>query len=144
MIDDVGYRRPPQGARFKPGVSGNPKGRPKRGPLGLAHTIREILSAPMQYREQGRVKTATRHELSLKMLIERAVKGNIAAAELVLKTRAQALRLGDLGVETLLIDGWLPDYPGQTAEQKTREFAATGDAKPQEWWMAVDHRSRPG
>jgi hypothetical protein len=96
----------------------------------------------MQYREQGRVKTATRHELSIKMLIERAVKGNVAAAELVLKARAQALRFGDLGVERLLIDDWLPDYPGQTADQKTQEFTATGDAKPQEWWKANDGRSQ--
>ena len=31
MADDekVGYRRPPKKSRFKPGQSGNPKGRPK-------------------------------------------------------------------------------------------------------------------
>jgi Family of unknown function (DUF5681) len=27
---DIGYGRPPKGSRFKPGQSGNPKGRPKR------------------------------------------------------------------------------------------------------------------
>lgn len=142
--DDVGYCSPPKSSRFKPGVSGNPKGRPKRKPVGLADTVREVLNAPMQYREQGRVKTATRHELSIKMLIERAVKGNVAAAELVLKARAQALQFGDLGVERLLIDDWLPDYPGQTADQKTQDFTATGDAKPQEWWKTDDDKSLQG
>ena len=78
------------------------------------------------------------------MLIERAVKGDVAAAELVFEARAQALRSGDLGGGRLLIDEWLPDYPGQTAEQKTLEFAATGDAKPQQWWMADDNKSQPG
>jgi hypothetical protein len=33
MADDgdsrVGYKRPPQHSKFKPGQSGNPKGRPK-------------------------------------------------------------------------------------------------------------------
>ena len=136
--DEVGYRKPPKDTRFKPGVSGNPKGRPKREPVVLADEIREVLNAPIQYREQGRLKTATRHELNLKMLIDRAVKGSVAAAGLVLKARAQALRSGDLGIERLLIDDWLPDYPGQTADQKTQEFAVTGDAKPQEWWKTDD------
>lgn len=142
--NETGYGKPPKSARFKPGISGNPKGRPKRKPVVLADTIREVLNAPMQYREQGRLKTVTRHELSLKMLIERAVKGHVAAAELVLRARAQALRLGDLGVERLLIDDWLPDYPGQTADQKTREFTATGDAQPREWWKADDSGSQNG
>jgi hypothetical protein len=30
---EIGYGKPPRNGRFKPGVSGNPKGRPKRGPL---------------------------------------------------------------------------------------------------------------
>jgi hypothetical protein len=141
--DEVGYGKPPKDTRFKPGASGNPKGRPKREPVVLADEIREVLNAPMQYREQGRIKTATRHELSLKMLIDRAVKGSVAAAGLVLKARAQALRSGDLGVEKLQIDDWLPDYPGQTAEQKTREFASAEDAKPQAWWKANDGNSQP-
>jgi Family of unknown function (DUF5681) len=38
--DDVGYGRPPKKFRFKPGVSGNPKGRPKRDPGALGTSSR--------------------------------------------------------------------------------------------------------
>jgi len=44
-------------------------------------------------------------------------------------------------MERLIITDWLPDYPGQTADQKTREFATTGDANPLEWWQPEDRPS---
>jgi hypothetical protein len=132
---DIGYGKPPKKSRFKPGVSGNPKGRSKRKPSALAEIIRGVLSAPIAYRERGRIKATTRHELSLKMLIEHAIKGDLVAAALVLKVRAHAQRFGEAGVDRLQITDWLPDYPGQTADQKTQEFAGTGDADPIEWWQ---------
>jgi hypothetical protein len=74
MSDDgVGYGKPPKRSRFKPGVSGNPKGRPKRRPVELAGLIESVLSAPITFKEGGRSKTTTRYELSLKKLIEHAV-----------------------------------------------------------------------
>jgi hypothetical protein len=131
---DVGYGKPPKTSRFKPGSSGNPKGRPRRKPTALAEIIGGVLSASIAYQERGRTKTTTRHQLSLKMLIERAMKGNLDAADLVLKVRAQGQRFGEVGIERLLISDWLPDYPGQTADQKTEELTTTGEADPLRWW----------
>jgi hypothetical protein len=131
---EVGYGKPPKSSRFKPGTSGNPRGRPKREPPKLAVIIRNVLSAPIAYREQGRTKTITRYALSLKMLVERAIKGDLAAAELVVKVRAHAQRFGKLGIDTLQIRDWLPDYPGQTADQKTQDSAGAINADPVEWW----------
>jgi hypothetical protein len=37
---NIGYRKPPKQYKFKPGRSGNPKGRPKYNPAGLAEIIR--------------------------------------------------------------------------------------------------------
>jgi hypothetical protein len=127
--DDVGYKRPPKSRQFRPGVSGNPKGRPKRKPPALAETIEEVLNAKIEYREGGRTKTATACELSLRMLVDRAVKGDVAAAEHMLKIRKRAERNGDAGVERIEISDWLPDYPGQSGEQKAQELAASRDGR---------------
>jgi len=42
--DDVGYGKPPKNTRFKAGVSGNPKGRPKRSPMALAEIVGKVLT----------------------------------------------------------------------------------------------------
>ena len=125
---EIGYGRPPQSGKFKAGVSGNPKGRPRRKPLPIADTVEAVLSTPMKYRERGRTHTATRNEVNLKILVERAIKGDVAAADLVLRCRAHAQRHGEAGVERLTVTDWLPDYPGQTAEQKTRDLPSGGSA----------------
>jgi hypothetical protein len=125
MADDrVGYRRPPKHSQFKPGFSGNPKGRPTRKPHAVAEVIKNALIAPVEYREQGQTKTATRQEVGLKRLIDDAMRGDLAAAATVLRVRARCARIGDVGVETIEVSNWRRDYPGQTAEQKTRAHAA--------------------
>jgi len=119
----VGYGNPPDETKFKPGVSPNPKGRPpKPKPTALGEIVRDVLNSPIQYLKNGKTKTTTLRELVIKLLIERAAKGDLAAAEHVLKVRAQAKRDGEMGIETLRIVDWLPDRAGQTGEQKTQEF----------------------
>jgi Family of unknown function (DUF5681) len=130
----VGYGKPPLGGRFRPGVSGNPRGRPKRKALPLAERIKTALNAPIEYRERGRTRVATLRELSLKMLVDRAIKGDLEAAEQVLKIWARAERYGDPGIDPVLVENWTAEYPGQTADQKTAEFEAGRDASPAEWW----------
>jgi len=145
MVDyDVGYGKPPKKSRFKAGISGNPKGRPKRDPTALAGIISGFLREPMPYRERGRAKTTSRYELSLKMLVDHAAKGSLDAAKFILEVRAHAQRYGEADVDRLLISDWLPDYPGQTAHQKTRETASIGDADPPEWWQTPSSRPTAG
>lgn len=119
---EVGYGKPPKKTQYPPRKSGNPKGRPKLAPDMLGKIVREVLDAPMRYRENGRTKTATRREVKLKLLVERAVKGDAQAAELLLKKRRHAVRSGEAAGKRLLITDWLPDFLGQTAEQKTQDM----------------------
>jgi hypothetical protein len=131
---EIGYGKPPRSGRFRAGVSGNPNGRPKRKPTPLAERIKTVLNAPIEYRERGKTKVATYRELSLKMLVDRAISGDLDAAELALVVLGRAERYGDPGVDLVLVENWIADYPGQTANQKSAKFAAGRDAKPGEWW----------
>jgi Family of unknown function (DUF5681) len=92
---EIGYGKPPVSGRFCPGVSGNPKGRPKRKPTPLAERIKSALNAPIKYRERGRTKVATYRELSLKMLVDHAISGDLDAAELALSILDRAERYSD-------------------------------------------------
>jgi hypothetical protein len=56
--------------------------------------------------------------------MKEAVNGNVRSAEMLLKIRTHAQKFGDVGITRIQIHDWLPDYPGQTAEQKTRELKA--------------------
>jgi hypothetical protein len=136
--DEVGYGRPPQKSRFKRGVSGNPKGRPKRKPLAAGDIVNKVLNASAEYRERGQTKKATRRELTLRNYVRLALKGDVKAAEILLRLRAHAQRYGDAGNKKVEVTDWLPDYRGQTGELKTREFAKQGDAKTPEWWRPSD------
>ena len=135
---DVGYGKPPLSGRFRAGASGNPRGRPKSKGLALAELIKTVLYAPSEYRERGRTKVATYRELILKSLVDGAISGDLDAAEMVLKMVDHAERYGDPGLDRILVENWIPDHPGQTADQKTAEVAAGRDATPAEWWSSPE------
>lgn len=71
----VGYGRPPVHTRFKPGQSGNPKGRPK-GAKGLKTLARELLTAKVPVRTASGEKKMHRIEAVLHKAFELALKGN--------------------------------------------------------------------
>jgi hypothetical protein len=135
---EIGYGRPPASGRFRPGVSGNPKGRPKRRLTPLVEIITTALDDLITYREHGRTKVATGRELCLKTLVDRAISGDLEAAELALKIRDRAEQHGDAGLDPISVENWLADHPGQTANQKTADFAAARGGKPVEWWRSSD------
>ncbi|WP_376717347.1 DUF5681 domain-containing protein [Bradyrhizobium sp. 62B] len=126
----VGKGRPPKHSQFKKGVSGNPNGRPKRAPFSVAQAILNVLDGPAKYKEGGKVRIASRRELSARNYVRRALAGDIGSAAILLKLLAHAERFGHMGARKIIVRNWLPDYEGQTAAQKTREFAANRERKP--------------
>src|SRR5262249_11718550 len=131
---EVGYAKPPKHSRFKPGVSGNPRGRPKRKASTIGEIINGVLSAPAEYLEGGRPKKATRQELAIRALRKDALSGDVGAAGMLLKVRAHAQSSGDIVGEIVHLHNWLPEYPGQTGEQKTGEQEKQINANSPEWW----------
>lgn len=74
----VGFGRPPQSTRFKKGVSGNPKGRPK-GSLNVATVFMRTLREKVVINEHGQRKTVTKLEAALKQLVNKAAGGDLRA-----------------------------------------------------------------
>lgn len=79
----VGYAKPPKHTRFKPGSSGNPRGRP-RSAKGLNTIVRETLTQKVAVRTSSGEKRISRIEAVLQKTVEQAMKGNPRAlAELI-------------------------------------------------------------
>ena len=123
-------------SRFKKGVSGNPKGRPKRKRKGLlvSHIISKVQNTSTTYREGGRTKLASRLELILKKLVNAALGGDPKSADDLFTLRTQAERSNGAKIETIIVEDWVPDFPGQTGEQKTRAHARENEIDPTGFW----------
>ncbi len=79
----VGYRHPPLATRFRPGTSGNPRGRPK-GTRNLATVLASTLTELVVVTENGRRKRITKLEAAVKQLVNRAASGEARAMGLLL------------------------------------------------------------
>lgn len=82
QVTQVGYGRPPKDTRFKPGQSGNLKGRPK-GTLNLATVLARTLRARVVVNENGRRKTITKLEAAIQQLTNKAASGELKALQLL-------------------------------------------------------------
>lgn len=79
----VGYGKPPKHARFKPGQSGNPKGRPK-GARGFGAELDQELNETVTVTEGGRTRKLRKQTAMIKALIAKALKGDAKAVQLIL------------------------------------------------------------
>jgi len=132
-----GRGNPPKHSRFKKGVSGNLAGRPpnrKRKAQLVHHIISKVLNASTTYREGGRTKRASRLELVLKRLVNSALEGDVGSADQLFKLRAVAENNNGARIEKIIAEDWIPDFPGQTAEQKTRAHARDNENDPTGFW----------
>jgi Family of unknown function (DUF5681) len=90
---DVGYGRPPSQSRFKPGQSGNPRGKAP-GNKSFKTAFLNELTQPVMVEDQGRRRRMSRNEVLVKSLVNDALKGNHRARKLVFDTLAQLERSG--------------------------------------------------
>lgn len=100
----VGYGTPPEATRFKKGVSGNPRGRP-RGSLNVATVFTKTLRERVVINENGQRKTVTKLEAALKQMVNKAASGDIRALrELLELARDAEARQNAPGVQNPVIE----------------------------------------
>ena len=78
---EVGYGKPPKSTQFKPGESGNPKGRPK-GSKNLPTVLQETLNQRVVITEGNKKVTVTMLEALVKSLTANAIKGKAGATNM--------------------------------------------------------------
>jgi hypothetical protein len=79
----VGYRNPPKATQFKPGQSGNPKGRPK-GIRPVGALLQDIIHQKVAVTEGGKTRRIPALEVMLRRLANDAMRSDQKAIKLLL------------------------------------------------------------
>ncbi|MFO1148131.1 MAG: DUF5681 domain-containing protein [Alsobacter sp.] len=101
----MGYGKPPKDTRFKPGHSGNPRGRPK-GARNVETILREELLGSITVVENGRRRKVPRLTALMRRLLEKAFGGDVRAG---LKLLEFARQLAPEEVKAVVGQDMLPD-----------------------------------
>jgi hypothetical protein len=120
---EVGYCKPPRHSQFKPGKSGNPRGRPK-GSRGVKTDLAAELNAVWTTTINGREIKGTKQRLMFRTLTARAATGDVKAAAILLPLILQVLGIEDRGGDRqqlsprdqALLDELLDSGGGELAE----------------------------
>jgi hypothetical protein len=81
----VGYGRPPVHSRFKPGQSGNPRGR-RKGTLNFATDLKRTLEAQITLTDPGKKpRKVSTQQAALLRLREKALKGDARSLDRLLE-----------------------------------------------------------
>ena len=104
----VGYGKPPKHSRFKPGHSGNPKGRPK-GAQSDSTLLQAELKRSVAITENGRSGKLSKRAVMIRNLVNKAM-GDIRAAQIVIAMSEKAQNLSPLrSSEQEMIDKFILD-----------------------------------
>jgi len=86
---EVGDKKPPMHGQFKPGVSGNPKGRPK-GSVNLRTRVNQQLRQMVTVTRNGRSVKMRKGDLIALQIVDSAAKGDLKAALLAVRLDDEA------------------------------------------------------
>ena len=86
--ETVGYKRPPRQTQFKAGLSGNPRGRPKRKKLDIGLALNKALNDKVVVTGLG--KTMTGFEAVVQSIVHRVLQGESKAIPELVRLFAKA------------------------------------------------------
>jgi len=79
---EVGFAKPPRWTRFRKGVSGNPRGRPK-GKCNLATELEKTLQEKIVLLQDGKRRVVTKRQALIEQLVNKGISGDLLAARLL-------------------------------------------------------------
>jgi hypothetical protein len=94
--DSVGYKKPPRHRQFKPGRSGNPKGRPKGG-KNFSTILDEELNVRVPVTENGKRKKISKQAAMIKQAVNKAISGDHKSTQMILNEARQSEELKHAG-----------------------------------------------
>jgi Family of unknown function (DUF5681) len=97
----VGYKRPPVDSRFKPGQSGNPKGRPA-GSSNAKTTVQRVMNERVSVRRGEKTSSVTTLEAMVQAHAVKAMKGDPRSANMVINVMTRTGLLADQEHESTL------------------------------------------
>ena len=77
--EEIGYKRPPRSGQFKPGRSGNPRGRPKGSADFKADLAAEMRERIILRDKNGRAHRVTKQRALIKLLFSSALQNEKSA-----------------------------------------------------------------
>ena len=123
----VGYGRPPKATRFKPGQSGNPKGRPK-GSRNVRSELEDLFLGKVAVNDGGRRRSVSRLGAVFLTQWQRAVKGHERAAQAHI-THAKALGFLDKPESTEPSQEWTDKMFEQLSDEELEQFIKLDEKK---------------
>lgn len=113
-----GYGKPPKKNQFKPGKSGNPKGRTKES-KNFDKILEELFQKKIVIKENGEERKVTiKVALTQKLLVKALYEGDLKAMELLLK---HIDRLDTKAAEKMLLEEKTKNN-GKSREERFLEF----------------------
>ena len=86
---ELGYMKPPKSGQFKPGQSGNPKGRPS-GSKNIYKLLDDIVNEKIHMTKNGKPVKISKKQAMLLQATNKAVQGDLKALQTLLPVMAEA------------------------------------------------------
>ena len=140
-MDDyqVGYRKPPRHSQFKPGQSGNPRGR-KKGSRGLKTDLHAELNRIVEVKVGKYTFKGTTQQLTLRTLALLAANGNLKASAQLVPLVLNLFGAEDRGADKrklspqdqAVLDSFLTAFGGAASGDRAGSEAGEPEAKAED------------